>query len=267
MSSRQLTEIFLQVKDQDSRVMECHVLSSGSDRNGYILTNGEETLLIETGVKLSTVKKALNYNMKSIVACLLSHEHNDHAGYIESYLKAGILVMTSEDTLKAKSVTQNRHFTRIVKPGKGYKAGRFKIIPFEVHHDVTCYGYHIHHPETGNIMFLTDSFMCDYVFNDLSHIIIEANYSDEILERNIIEGRVNPAMRPRLLKTHMEISTTKTTILANDISKVRNIILIHLSNGNSHAENFVRTIREATGIPNVFAAEKNMIIDLNAEPF
>ena len=247
--------------------MELHVLSSGSDRNGYLLTNGEETLIIECGVKLSTVKKVLDYKMSSIVGCLLSHEHNDHAGYIQSYVKAGILVMAPEDTLKAKNVTDNLHFTKAVKPGKGYKAGNFKIIPFSAHHDVTCYGYHIHHPEMGNLMFLTDSFMCEYVFSGLSHILIEANYSDEILERNIIEGRVNAAMRPRLLRTHMEIATCRETILANNLSKVRNVVLLHLSSGNSNEQQFVQTVREAIGIPNVFAAAKNMTIDLNVEPF
>lgn len=247
--------------------MQLHVLASGSDRNGYLLTNEKETLIIECGVKLATVKKALNYKMNTIVGCILSHEHNDHAGYIESYLKAGIMVMTSEDTLEAKNVTTNKHFTRIVKPGRGYKAGNFKIIPFAAHHDVICYGYHIHHPETGNIMFLTDSFMTEYMFEDLSHMLIEANYADEILERNIIEGRVNAAMRPRLLATHMEISTCLSTVLANDTSKLRNIVLLHLSNGNSNQEQFVRTIKEGTGIPNVYAACKDMKIDLNAEPF
>lgn len=247
--------------------MHLHVLGSGSDRNGYLLTNGEETLIIECGIRLSTVKKSLDYKMNSIVGCVLSHEHNDHAGYLQSYLKAGIKVMAPEDTLKAKNVTENLHFAKAVKPGKGYKAGNFKIIPFKAHHDVTCFGYHIHHPETGNIMFLTDSFMTEYKFDDLSHMLIEANYADVILERNIIEGRVNAAMRPRLLATHMEIATCRDTILANNLSQVRNILLLHLSNGNSDAEEFVRTIREATGIPNVFAAAKDMIIELNKEPF
>lgn len=247
--------------------MQLHVLSSGSDRNGYLLTNGKETLIIEAGVRLSSVKKALDYKMTSIVGCLISHSHNDHAGYIQSYLQAGILIMTSEDTLKEKNVTENLHFTRAVKPGKGYKAGNFKIIPFLGFHDVVCYGYHINHPETGNIMFLTDSFMCDYTFENISHFLIEANYSDEILERNIIEGRVNAAMRPRLMKTHMEITTTRDTILANNLTSLRTCVLLHLSNGNSNEEEFVKTIREVVGIPTVYAASKNLIIDLNIEPF
>lgn len=247
--------------------MILHILASGSERNGYILTNEKETLLIECGVKLSTVKKTLGYNMSSIVGCLLSHSHNDHSGYVMSYLNAGITVMMSQETMNEKGITHNTHFVKIVLPGRGYKAGNFRVIPFLGFHDVVCYGYHIHHPETGNIMFLTDSFMTEYMFEDLSHMLIEANYADEILERNIIEGRVNAAMRPRLLATHMEISTCLSTVLANDTSKLRNIVLLHLSNGNSNEEQFVRTIKEGTGIPNVYAASKDLKIDLNAEPF
>lgn len=247
--------------------MDLQVFSSGSDHNGYLLTNGKETLIIEAGINLSSVKKAVDFKTNLIVGCLVSHSHNDHAEHVAAYLKAGILVMASEQTFEEKNITKYRNLAKVVIPGKGYKVGRFKIIPFEAHHDVTCLGYHISHPETGNIMFLTDSFMTEYAFEKLSHILIEANYSDEILERNIISGKVHPAMRPRLLKTHMEINTTRLTILANNLTSLRNIVLLHLSNGNSNEEEFIRTIRTATGIPNVFAATKGMKINIDKEPF
>jgi hypothetical protein len=65
----------------------------------------------------------------------------------------------------------------------------------------------------------------------------------------------------------MEIAVCQRTILANDTSKLRNIVLLHLSDGNSDEESFIKTIKDATGIPNVFAAKKDLKIDLNAEPF
>jgi hypothetical protein len=47
--------------------MELIVLNSNSLANGYILTNGNEALVIETGCKLMEVKKALDFNI-SIIA-------------------------------------------------------------------------------------------------------------------------------------------------------------------------------------------------------
>ena len=37
-------------------------------------------------------------------------------------------------------------------------------------------------------MFLTDSFLCEYKFENLNHILIESNYIDEILEENVRNG-------------------------------------------------------------------------------
>jgi len=66
-------------------------LGSSSAGNGYLLraSNGE-TLIIEAGVKLSEVKKALDFDMSKIVGCIVSHQHKDHSGYLYDYQKAGI---------------------------------------------------------------------------------------------------------------------------------------------------------------------------------
>ena len=59
--------------------MKLKVLGSNSLGNCYILENKDEALILEAGIKLVNVKKALNYNISKIVGCLVSHEHNDHA--------------------------------------------------------------------------------------------------------------------------------------------------------------------------------------------
>jgi len=246
--------------------MKCHVLGSGSQRNGYVLTNGEETLIIEVGCKLLEVKKVLNYNMSSIVGALLTHSHNDHAGYIDSYMKAGITILASEETLVEKKVTKMRYMTKSVVPGKGYKLGNFKLIPFSLTHDVPCLGYLIEHPSIGLAAFITDTAECDYIFPPLNHIFIETNFSEDIMERNIVEGRLSPAMRPRLKRSHLEIESTKEILRAQDLSKVMNILLIHLSAGNSDQARFIAEVSAVTGKP-VIAAEKGVTVNFNLNPY
>lgn len=245
--------------------MTLHVLSSSSAGNGYILTSGDETLCIEAGVHLTEVKKVLNYNMRSIKGVLVSHLHKDHSAYIKEFMEAGIDVYSHEEVFESQDLIG--HFRAInIKPEKGYRIGSFKVVPFEAHHDVKCFGFLVSHPESGDILFLTDTFMCEYTFDNLSHILIECNYSDEILEANILRGSIPASMRPRLLQTHMELKTCKSTILSNDITKLQTILLLHLSDGNSNEEQFVNTIKAATGKP-VIAANRNMTIQLNKEPF
>ena len=41
-------------------------------------------------------------------------------------------------------------------------------------------------------------------------------------------GRLSPSLRNRTIKSHMSYDTCKETLLANDLSEVNNIVLIHL---------------------------------------
>jgi hypothetical protein len=96
--------------------------------------------------------------------------------------------------------------------------------------------------------------------------MVEANYSDEILEAAIVSGGTHPSMRPRLLGTHMEIKTCKNLLLANDLTGVVNILLLHLSSGHSDEKQFVREITQATG-KQCYAATSGLTIDLNKNPY
>jgi len=246
--------------------MKLKVLGSSSTGNGYILENDTEALIIEAGIRLSTVKKALGFNISKIAGALVSHEHGDHAKYIRSYIESGIDIISSRRVFESQTDLAASCRAKVVKPGKGYKIGRFKVIPFELHHDVPCLGFLISHPDTGNILFITDSFMSDYVFQNLSHIILECNYADNILERNIENGSVYPGMRPRLLQTHMELETCKGIIQANDLDQVINIVLVHLSSGNSDEARFVSEVQQVSGKP-VYAARKGLEIEFNKNPY
>lgn len=246
--------------------MKLTVLGSSSTGNGYILFNENEALIIEAGVKLSQVKEALDFNISRIAGCLISHLHADHASYLESYAKAGIRILTSQHVLESKNDLVTSTLCKVVIPGKGYKIGNFKIVPFELSHDVPCLGYMIDHPEIGRIIFITDSYLCEYTFEGVNHFLIEANYADDILEDKIASGHAHPSMRPRLLATHMELETCKGILKANDLSQVINIVLVHLSSGNSNEERFVREVREITG-KTVYAANKGLTIDFNRQPY
>jgi len=135
-----------------------------------------------------------------------------------------------------------------------------------VFHDVPCLGFIIEHPEMGKLVFITDTMMIEYKLHKMNHIMIEANYSDEILEDNIQNGLVLPSMRERLLKSHMEIETTKGVLLANDISDINEVILLHLSVGNSNAERFCSEIEKIAGKA-VYVAKNGFQLDLSILPY
>lgn len=245
--------------------MKLTVLGSSSQGNSYILHNESTALILEVGCRLSEVKKALDFNISKIAGALVTHEHKDHFGYVHDYLKAGIDVFCSQGT--AEALLSKHHRLHIVPALLIFRIGEFTIMAFNVEHDAAePYGYIINHKDTGNILFVTDSYFSEYTFADLNNVILEVNYDLEILDANISSGKLHPSVRNRIITSHMELNTAIDLLLANDLSKVNNIVLIHLSDGNSHAINFKKQIESATGI-NVTIADKGTEIEFNKTPF
>lgn len=245
--------------------MKLHILGSNSLGNCYILENDTEALIIEAGIRMSQVKKCLKWQIRKVAGAIITHEHNDHSGYVAEMVASGIRVLALEEVFRSHDL-QGKAFTLPITPNKGYKVGNFKILAFPVFHDVPCVGYVINHQEMGKLLFITDTVTLDYSIPGLNHIMIEANYADDIVEKRIEAGLMPESMRPRLLNSHMEIEQTKAILSENDLSNVDNIILIHLSDGNSNEERFVKEVRELTGKP-VYAAQAGMTIDLSLEPY
>lgn len=240
--------------------MVLKVLGSSSQGNCYILENKNEALIIEAGVRFIEVKKALGFDIRKVSGCLITHQHNDHAKYIKAMVESGFPTLALEEVWTAKGVTGSRAYC--IERGKGYRFGRFKVLPFDACHDVPCVGYLIDHPETGRIMFLTDSCMCEYVFPGLNQVMIECNYSDAKLVEAINAGRTLPSQRERLMTSHMELNTCKGFLCANDLTNVANIVLLHLSDNNSDEKNFVSEVERQTGKV-VYAAHTGLEIELD----
>lgn len=246
--------------------MQLKVINSNSAGNAYILENDQEALLIECGVNFRHIKLALNFEMKKVVGCILTHNHGDHAKAIHDVLAAGFNVYSSTGTHEELGTLLSHRAVRVV-AGKVFQVGNFKIKPFNVKHDVKePFGYLINHPETGTILFLTDSYYCEYTFPGLNNVIIEANYCQGILDKRVADGMNPKFLRDRVITSHMSLKTCKEMLAANDLSAVNNIVLIHLSDGNSDEKRFKREVEEQTGKV-VYVAVPGLTIPFNKTPF
>jgi len=252
--------------------MKLRILNSGSDGNCYILDNGTDALVIEAGVKLIDVKQAIDFDVSRINGCLVSHEHGDHSKYVLDFMKSNIKVYASQGTFNrlSQKMKIDRYRDRLIgelQTGKQYQIGAFKVIPFDVQHDCAePLGFLINHPDMGTTLFATDTYYLKYKFKGLNNIMIECNYRDDILQNNVMKGGIPPFLLKRTMQSHMSYDTCVSTLLANDLRDVHNIVLIHLSSQNSNSAEFVDGIRKATGKV-VNAAEKGMILNFNRSPF
>lgn len=242
--------------------MVLKVLGSSSNGNCYILDGGDEALIIEAGIKFQDVKKALDFNLRKVRGCLVSHQHNDHAKYLKAMADAGFVTMALADVYEAKGVLPGNRSIVIGSSMQGYRLGNFYVKPYMAEHDVPCLGFLVQHPACGRVMFLTDSCRCDYIFPGLDQVMIECNYSHAKLMQAINEGRTKASQRERLLASHLELDECKAVLQSNDLNKVANIVLLHLSDNNSDEDTFVKTIQRATGKA-VYAAKPGLEIEFN----
>jgi phosphoribosyl 1,2-cyclic phosphodiesterase len=185
--------------------------------------------------------------------------------YAADVLNAGIVVYTSAGTMEKLDIGWRNSVQ--VKAKQSIMVGEFQVMPFGVKHDAAePLGFLINHPETGNVLFLTDTLYAPFRFRNLNQVIIEANFCERIIDRRMREEG-NKFHRDRVVQSHMSIETCKQVLAANDLSQVNNIVLIHLSDRNSHEDRFRTEVQQLTG-KTVHVASKGMTIEnFNLTPF
>lgn len=237
--------------------MKLQVIGSSSKGNCYILSNESEALVIEAGVRFAEVNKALDYNVAKVAACLVSHEHGDHAGYVGDFLKMRIPVYSTDGTAKAHA---GNRYMNIIQPSKVFSVGNFTVLAVGVTHDVPCLAFVIKHPDMGKLLFATDTPYIPFVVPALNNIMIEANYDKALLDSNVEGGVIDKSHRDRVVLNHMSLTTCIETLCKMDLSRVNNIVLLHLSNDNAHGSTFARKASE-TLLKDVSVAKKGLVIE------
>ena len=129
--------------------MKLHVLGSSSSGNCYLFQSEKtgEVLAVEAGVKFNKVKKVLDFNLNSIVGCIVSHEHGDHAKCVGDFINACIPCYMSQGTKHALGFSSS-YWAKGLLPFEQVVINGFRVIPFPVQHDAAePYGYLIRHEE------------------------------------------------------------------------------------------------------------------------
>jgi phosphoribosyl 1,2-cyclic phosphodiesterase len=218
--------------------MRIKVIGSGSDGNCYKVTDGKTMILLDAGLPIKTISKALKYKLTSVSGVFVTHEHLDHAKSARDMANKSIDIFMSPGTQNALSLYGHRIHT--VKEKQVITCGTFVVIPFNVHHDsAEPLGYVVYSKETNeSILYLTDAMYCDYYFNDINYFLVEANFDYEIMCTNDCETN----LATRIMNSHMSVFSTSVFLSKCDLSNTKRIYLIHLSNNNSNKEMFKQTI-------------------------
>lgn len=186
--------------------------------------------------------------MRSVSGAFISHSHSDHSKAAKDLARFGTDVYTSRGTMDACGLHGHRFHP--VKALEQISVGTFDVLPFDVEHDAPePLGFLFASRLSGEkLLFFTDTYYIKYRFTGLNVIAAECNYSKRQLQDSISSGSVPIDHVTRLMRSHMSLEHLKDMLQANDLSKLRAIYLLHMSEDNGNEAQMLREIRMLTGV-------------------
>lgn len=203
----------------------CSVIESG---DGHIL-------IIDAGIKYRIVDKAIGYRLHTADALLITHAHKDHTQYLSEFSNIGINTFSGEETRKKLMIGPWIGCFIPVDGSTNISTNSFNIKPIEMIHtnsDGTpceCYGFLILDKSTGKkMLWATDTQYIKNKFPPLDFYCIECNF----FEKNDYEGEldyIEKSVEQRRVQSHMSFESCVKFLKRQDLSKCKEIYLLHLS--------------------------------------
>ena len=220
--------------------MRFESLASSSSGNAYIVSDNDTRILLECGVSHKKLQKLSGFSLSEFRACLVSHEHKDHAKSALELISRGMEVYMSQGTADALETDA----VQLIENMEQFNVGSLDIVPFTTFHDAKePLGFLIKSRVDGDVLaFATDTVNLRYKFPGLNILAIEANYDKHILERC---EKMPEKVRYRITNSHMEIDTLCDYLRSLDLSQCREIHLLHLSDATSHEGHFINKVARA----------------------
>lgn len=220
--------------------MKFEALASSSSGNAYIVADEQTKILLECGIPHKKLQKLSGFSLSEFKACLVTHEHKDHAKSVQELINSGMDVYMSYGTAQALETD----LAELIENMEQFNIGSLDIVPFTTFHDAKePLGFLIKSRVDGDVLaFATDTVNLRYQFPGLNILAIEANYDKAILAKC---EKLPEKVRHRIENSHMEIDTLCDYLRSLDLSVCREIHLLHLSDASSHEEKFINKVKKA----------------------
>lgn len=234
--------------------MKLKCIATGSTGNCYTLTsNSGETLILDCGIPIREIKKGLNWNIRNVVGCIVSHAHSDHSKSVKDFEAMGIPVFAPYRSLKPMIIGDYK-----------LKVQAFDLTTVDGRWTHTnadgsecpCYGFLITHPEMGKMLYITDTELIKWRFKDINHILLGVNYGKDLIDRD------NTGKANHVFRGHLSIDTACDFVRANYSDSLQNVIMCHLSSENADRDSFIEKMKKVAYGANVDVAAAGKSWDL-----
>lgn len=225
--------------------MKLKCIATGSSGNCYTLTaNNGETIILDCGISIKEIKKGLDWNIRNVVGCIVSHVHSDHSNSVKDLGDMGIPVFAPYISEKPMKIGN----------------GDFRVQAFDLttlygswthtNADGTpclIYGFLITHKEMGRMLYITDCEVVKWKFRDINHILLGVNYDKDLVDTD------NPKAN-HVFRGHLSIDTACDFVKANYSDSLQNVIMCHLSSENADSDSFIEKMKKVACGANVDVA-------------
>ena len=236
--------------------MKLKCIETGSSGNCYTLTsNIGETLILDCGIPIKEIKKGLNWNIRNVVGCIVSHVHSDHSKSLNDFKSMGIPVFAPYEKFEP------HFYTKIY--------GEFDVKDFPLTttdnrwthtnsdgSECPCYGFLITHPEMGKMIYITDTELIKWRFKGINHILLGTNYDKDLVNVD------NQSKANHVFRGHLSIDTACEFVKSNNSNDLQNVIMCHLSSENADSYSFIEKMKKVAKNANVDVAVAGKSWDL-----
>ena len=203
---------------------------------------------MDCGIPWRKIRERLQFKTSGIAGVFLTHSHMDHCKGAADAGKAGLEVYASRETFE-KLGNVPAHRANEIRANETLTVGTWRVLPFATVHDVPgSLGFYMVNQIGESFVYLTDSAYSPVTFKDLVCAAVECNFDDELLTDSILNGP-NPALGRRIRRSHLSLDVLIDLLKSNDLSKCREIHLLHLSARNSDEAKMLREVQQQTGVP------------------
>lgn len=220
-------------------------LLSSSKGNAYIVSDGQTRILLECGVTHKKLQQMCGFHTTDFDACIISHEHKDHSTAVKQIITSGVDVYMSNGTAEALELPEKLlDLAHEMVAGEQFAVGTIDILPFPTLHDAKePLGFVMQSRLNGDILaYAIDTVNLPYNFPGVNLLAVEANFEQATLDRC---DRIPEKVRHRIANTHMEIDVLCRCLQRMDLSRCRELYLLHLSDATSHEGHFINKVARA----------------------
>jgi phosphoribosyl 1,2-cyclic phosphodiesterase len=220
--------------------MEICALASGSSGNCFYIENNKtkSAVIVDCGISAKQITERLGFigkNPGNIKGIFITHEHSDHVRGVDVFSrKFKIPIFATKKTAESCFLCSDEELINFIKNNETVDLGGMKIEAFSKSHKAADpVSYNVFNGK--RISIITDvGYGCENVITNISNsdgLFIESNYDD-----NMLDNGPYPYFLKKWIKSdvgHLSNFQSATAVLENASSKLKCVVLSHLSKNNN----------------------------------